>query len=247
MVAELVDPYILVHEKKAIFAAGWSIFGVLSTPRARSSMCWSRLQFLSKLDTVKDMEKHVAIIIPGLGIERLQLLTSHWRIYHVEPVHHRVGWHSGEHFEASLGKILARIDSFSNTGTKVSLIGCSASGSADLNAFLERKNTVHKIISLCGWLRVGEHRKYLERLKRISASFVESVTILDRRENDLSSEDRAKIMTVRPIFDELVASDVVILDRAQNITLPVPGHTLAIVFGLTIFSRQLIDFIRASA
>jgi hypothetical protein len=29
--------------------------------------------------------------------------------------------------------------------------------------------------------------------------------------------------------------------------LPVPGHTLAIVFGLTIFSRQLIDFIRASA
>ena len=37
-------------------------------------MCWSRLQFLSKLDTVKDMEKHVAIIIPG-GIERLQFLT----------------------------------------------------------------------------------------------------------------------------------------------------------------------------
>src|SRR5262249_28983989 len=33
-----------------------------------------------------------------------------------------------------------------------------------------------------GWLRVGEHRKYLERVKYISASFVESVTLLDRSE-----------------------------------------------------------------
>jgi pimeloyl-ACP methyl ester carboxylesterase len=194
------------------------------------------------------MEKHVAIIIPGLGeIERFRLLTSHWRKYHVGPVHHRIGWHGSEHFETGLGRILARIDSFSTTGTKVSLIGCSAGGSAALNAFLERKNTVHKVISLCGWLRVGEHRKYLERLKHISASFVESVTLLDRRENELSSEDRAKIMTVRPIFDELVASDVVTLDGARNIRLPVPGHTLGIVSGLTIFSRQLIEFIRASA
>jgi hypothetical protein len=198
--------------------------------------------------TVKHMEKHAAIIIPGLGeIERFRLLTSHWRKYHVEPVHHRIGWHGSEHFETGLGKILARIDSFSTTGTKVSLIGCSAGGSAALNAFLERKNTVHKVISLCGWLRVGEHRKYLEWLKHISASFVESVTLLDRQEHELSSEDRAKIMTVRPIFDELVASDVVTLNGARNIRLPVPGHTLGIVSGLTIFSRQLIDFIRASA
>jgi hypothetical protein len=195
----------------------------------------------------EDMEKHVAIIIPGLGeLERFQLLTSHWRKYHIESVHHRVGWHDSKHFEASLGKILARIDSCSNTGTKVSLIGCSAGGSAALNAFLERKNTVHKVISLCGWLRVGEHRKYLERVKHISTSFVESVTLLDRRENELSSEDRTKIMTVRPIFDELVASDVVILNGAQNIRLPVPGHTLAIICGLTIFSRKLINFIHAS-
>jgi hypothetical protein len=54
-------------------------------------------------------------------------------------------------------------------------------------------------------------------------------------------------MTVRPIFDELVAADVVILDGARNIRLPVPGHTLAIVSGLTIFCRQLIEFIRTSA
>jgi hypothetical protein len=134
------------------------------------------------------MEKYVAIIIPGLGeIERFSLLTSHWRKFHLEPVLHRVGWHGSEHFEACLAKIVARIDSFSTTGTKVSLIGCSAGGSAALNAFLERKNTVHKVISLCGWLRVGEHRKYLERLKYISASFVESVTLLDRREKELSS------------------------------------------------------------
>ena len=111
----------------------------------------------------------------------------------------------------------------------------------------QRKNTVHKVISLCGWLRVGEHRKYLERVKYISASFVELVTLLDRREKDLSSEDRARIMTVRPIFDELVAADVVVLDGARNIRLPVPGHTLAIVSGLTIFCRQLIEFIRTSA
>ena len=207
-----------------------------------------RSRFLSKPDTVMDMEKYVAIIIPGLGeIERFSLLSSHWRKYHVEPVLHRVGWHGSEHFEARLAKIVARIDSFSTTGTKVSLIGCSAGGSAALNAFLERKNTVHKVISLCGWLRVGEHRKYLERVKYISASFVESVTLLDRREKDLSSEDRARIMTVRPIFDELVAADVVILDGARNIRLPVPGHTLAIVSGLTIFCRQLIEFIRTSA
>jgi hypothetical protein len=194
------------------------------------------------------MEKHAVIIIPGLGeIERFQIFTSHWRKYHIEPVHHRIGWHGSEHFETGLGKILTRIDSFSTTGTKVSLVGCSAGGSAALNAFLERKNTVHKVISLCGWLRVGEHRKYLERLKHISVSFVESVTLLDRQEHELSSGDRAKIMTVRPIFDELVASDVVTLDGARNIRLPVPGHTLGIVSGLTIFSRQLIEFIRASA
>jgi pimeloyl-ACP methyl ester carboxylesterase len=128
--------------------------------RRRSARCAGPgHSFLSKPDTVMDMEKYVAIIIPGLGeIERFSLLSSHWRKYHVEPVLHRVGWHGSEHFEARLAKIVARIDSFSTTGTKVSLIGCSAGGSAALNAFLERKNTVHKVISLCGWLRVGEQR-----------------------------------------------------------------------------------------
>ena len=145
--------------------AASSIFGAPSMSKAKCSMCWSRPQFLSKPDTVMDMEKYVAIIIPGLGeIERFSLLSSHWRKYHVEPVLHRVGWHGSEHFEARLAKIVARIDSFSTTGTKVSLIGCSAGGSAALNAFLERKNTVHKVISLCGWLKVGEHRKNLERV-----------------------------------------------------------------------------------
>jgi hypothetical protein len=55
------------------YACAWDRTGELRT-EVHCSRCGP--QFLSKPDTVKDMEKHVAIIIPGLGIERFQLLIS---------------------------------------------------------------------------------------------------------------------------------------------------------------------------
>lgn len=152
----------------------------------------------------------------------------------------------GRIFNLNWGALLKMIDQYVEDGDKVSLVGCSAGGSAALNAFFERRNTVHRVINVCGRLRTGEQRGFRSYEARTASSlpFAQSVKLFESREDLLSAKDREKVMTVRALFgDELVPADTTILRGAYNTVIPTPEHVFSIAMALTIFSKPLITFL----
>jgi len=196
-------------------------------------------------------KEHKVIVIPGLGDRRtkpLELLTNHWKREGLEPIVHAVGWNDGEDsFEPKLHRLVEMIDGFVDQGDAVSLVGTSAGGSAALNAFIERKNVVHRVINVCGRLRVGptDGFRSFESKSKSSPAFAESVKLCETREGLLLPADRRKIMTVRAMFgDELVPSETTVLQGAYNTTIPTPEHVFSIASALTVFSKPLIVFLK---
>jgi hypothetical protein len=122
----------------------------------------------------------------------------------------------------------------------------SAGGSAVLNAFIERKNKIHRVVNVCGRLRVGTQKGFRSFEARTSSSpaFAQSIKLCESREDSLTGPDRLRIMTVRAMFgDELVPSDSAILRGAYNTRIPTPEHMFSISMALTLFSKPIILFL----
>lgn len=192
-------------------------------------------------------KEHKVIIIPGLGDEtnKIKFATNHWKKHGLEPVVHSVGWHDGDKFELKLHRLVGLIDEFSQEGDIVSLVGISAGGSAAMNAFIECKDTIHRVIIVCGRLRTGSQSGFrsFEIRTASSPACAQSIRMCESREPDLTEADKLKIMTVRAMFDELVPGDTAILKGAYNTRVPTPEHMFSIGMALTVFSKPLIVFL----
>lgn len=192
---------------------------------------------------------HQVIIVPGLGNENKGhgLLTRWWKVFGTEVYVCGLNWKIEENgFEEKLEKIIGLIDKLYDKNKKLSLIGTSAGGSAVLNAFFARKNKIHKVINICGRLRSGDGLFYsFAQATAKSPSFNESVLRAEKLEPKLTKEDRQKIMTVRPIFDEIVPGETVGIKGAKSIVLPSVEHALSGLFALTLFSHPIIQFIKS--
>lgn len=197
-------------------------------------------------------KEHSVIFIPGLGEEvgKMSWAVSHWRDSGLNPLVHSVGWHDSKtEFQPKLQRLVEMIDILKKEGNKVSLVGCSAGGSAVLNAFFERKNIVYRVINVCGRLRTGTQKGFrsFAKMTKSSPPFAKSIKLFESREKLLSETDRQKVMTVRALFgDELVPRDTSILSGAYNTTVPTPEHMFSISMALTIFSGPLITFLTKS-
>jgi len=195
-------------------------------------------------------KEHKIIVIPGLGdrTKPLELAANHWRKHGLEPIMHPVGWHDGEiSFRPKLERLVEMIDSLTHEGDRVSLVGTSAGGSAALNAFIERSDQVHRIVNVCGRLRKGPLKGFRSFGAKTASSpaFANSVELCESREEELTSTDRKKIMTVRAMFgDELVPADTTVMLGGYNTLVPTPEHMLSIISSLTIFSKPLIVFLK---
>lgn len=191
-------------------------------------------------------EKYV-IVVPGLGdgIKKMQLATNHWRNFGLEPVVQYMNWRDGKDFTPKLNNLTALVDELSAKGT-VSIVGTSAGGSVAINTFLERCNVIDKVVNVCGRLRVGTHTGIhsFEARTATSRAFAQSVILCEQRQNELSSAERQKILTIHALLgDELVPASTTTIDGANNITIPTPEHMFSITMALTLLSKPLIDFL----
>ncbi len=192
---------------------------------------------------------HKVIIIPGLGddTQKVEWAVKNWKNYGLETVVHAVGWRDGENdFEPKLHRVTDMIDLFVKQGNLVSLVGTSAGGSAVLNAFMDRKDSIHKVVNVCGRLRVGPTSGFrsFEAKTRPSKPFAQSVKLCESRLESLSEIDLKKIMTVCPMFgDEAVPSETTIIQGALNTKVPTTEHILSIAAALTIFSKRMMQFL----
>ena len=192
---------------------------------------------------------HSIIIIPGLGNDtsRLEWATRHWRNHGLEPLVHSVDWYEGD-FQPKLQKLVGLIDELTGKGNIVSLVGASAGGSAALNAFIEKKDVVHRVVNVCGRLKTGTHTGFRSFESRTASSpaFAQAVKLFESREETLTDRDRQKIMTVRAMFgDELVPGDTTVVRGSYNTQVPTPEHIFSIGAALTVFSKPVILFLKS--
>lgn len=146
--------------------------------------------------------------------------------------------------ELKLERILAVIDTHNADGYMVSLLGTSAGGSAAINAYAMRKNKIHTAINVCGRLRKGKGASpTLAQASQDSKSFYDSVMRCQHNLDKLTRDDSAKILTLRPLFDEVVPRTTVSVREGTNILLPAIGHVLSISIAMTVFSKIIVDFV----
>lgn len=196
--------------------------------------------------------KITAVYIPGLfdkqkGLifAQRQLLRS-WRLYGIRTELFVVGWaNEAESFDNRLKALLERIDELAKTGSEVVLVGASAGASTALAAFAKRKETVCAMISICGQLR--GIKKVPDPALDINPRFRASLEAMEKSLTTLSSDDRQRILTLRPRVDAVVQPDEAVLDGAVNVQMPVVGHLFGIGFAIVGKGRRIARFVTKTA
>jgi len=190
------------------------------------------------------------IIIPGLGnnVPFHIWATNSWKKYGIIPHVFDTRWKTEEKgFSEKLERAIKLIDSVSGKNSKISLVGNSAGSSFALNLFGERKNKISRVIINCGRVRDGDWPWFtFNQATALSPSFKESVLNAQELEKNFTSGDRKKMLTLRPLFDEVVPPSTVPIQGATNKITPFVEHGLCIALNMTLFKKQIIDFILAS-
>lgn len=193
--------------------------------------------------------KNHVIIIPGLGnnVPLHIWATKGWKTYGIIPHVFDARWKIEEKgFSEKLERALKLVDSLSKNSSRISLVGNSAGSSFALNLYGKRRKMIHKIIINCGRVRDGDWPWFtFNQATALTPSFKESVLKAQKLEKKFTSDDRKKILTLRPLFDEVVPPLTVPIQGATNKTTPFVEHALCIALNMTLFKKQIIDFILA--
>lgn len=189
---------------------------------------------------------HHIIYLPGLGdndFGRAQAwLLKFWRIYHVNAHYHAIGWADNESFGPKLDRILADIDRYIKPDNQVSLIGVSGGASAAINAYAARKQSVHRVVCVCG--KIDNLQTISETRFKQNPAFKGSVDLLPDSLASLSNEDRQQILSLRPIRDGVVSPNDTIIEGAHQGLMLSVGHGFSIFYALTIGSFRIARFIK---
>jgi pimeloyl-ACP methyl ester carboxylesterase len=183
------------------------------------------------------------IYIPGLGDHRShlqQLAVKFWPIFGVKTSCYLMRWNDKEPFAPKLSRLLAMIDELARSGDKVSLVGTSAGASAVLNAYAARPDKIAGVVCICGKINnpPAHSPRYIE-----NPAFKESLMELQRVLPKLGPKQRARIMSIRPLADNIVLPADTIIPGAREKLVPTVGHAFSIgatlVFGAAMMMRFL--------
>ncbi len=191
-------------------------------------------------------DNHV-IIIPGLGnnVDLHILASNRWIRFGIIPHVFDTKWKTEEKgFSEKFERALKLVDSLANKNSKISIVGNSAGSSFALNLFGKRRKEISRIVINCGRVRDGDWPWFtFDQATASSPSFKESVLMSQVLERTLTTRDRKKILTLRPLFDEVVPPFTVPIKGAMNRITYSLEHSLSIALNMTLFKKQIIDFI----
>jgi pimeloyl-ACP methyl ester carboxylesterase len=179
--------------------------------------------------------QHHIIYIPGLGDSKTrgqQFAVRLWRTYGVYGHCHAVIWNNTDSFENKLQGILKEIDQLKSKGHIVSLMGASAGASMALHAFAARKEAISSVVLVCGEL--ADARKINPSYFTKNPAFKVSMERLPATLNKLTMDDRKRVMSLHPLFDETVTIKDTYLEGARMFTSISFGHAFTIGMTLTI-------------
>ena len=191
--------------------------------------------------------QHYVIVIYGLGDHRGRRTALHpyWRWLGIEGEIYRVIWRDkSPSFEEKLNKLTACIDEQTAKGKKVSLIGISAGASAAVNAYMRRRDSIHKVVFVCG--RLGKLDLINISYYRRAPAFQDSIQILSKNLTRLELKDKKKMLSLRPLYDEIVAVSTAEIPGVRNKRIISIGHVPSIVVAMTFYSPLIAKFIKSN-
>lgn len=189
--------------------------------------------------------EHAVIYVTGLNDRNVAFqkrAVSWWRIYGVEPILFQTNWTDKKSFSEKLDSLLALIDHHEISGQKVSLVGVSAGASMAVAAYSRRGEAIHGVAFICGKLRRPEAVGVNYYLK--NPAFREAMNTLNQNIASLTKQERARILSTHPLFDETVVITDTFVDGAKKVILPTLFHVPSIVLGITIFSWVPLLFLK---
>lgn len=192
---------------------------------------------------------HHVIIVPGLGntVAALEWVTRNWTNYGFVPYVFDAQWTIDEpSLDSKLTRAITLVDELYSQTKLVSLVGNSAGSSFVLNMFHQRKTKIHAVVVNCGRVRRGDLPWFtFTQATASSPSFKESVLRSEKGIVNLSKEEKRKILTLRPLFDEVVPGNTVPITGATNEIIPCIGHMPSIAFALSVSSGRIRRFLIA--
>lgn len=191
------------------------------------------------------MAKQLVIYIPGLGDPNNgeKALLKIWSFYQLEVIYHPLYWNDNRPFIVKLNEVIDLIERVAINDTVVSLVGISAGASAVLNVFAEKKESINKVVCICG--KINNPNTISPKRFEINPSFKESLDLLPSSLNRLDMEDRKRIFSLHPIYDGLVPIKDTFIEGANNKLMFSAGHAASIVYADTIHSYLIAKYIKS--
>ena len=183
-------------------------------------------------------KKTIVLFIPGLGDDKIRgenLAIRLLKPWGLDGEYFPIFWHKKDDFKLKLTELNKRITELNSEGRRVVLVGYSAGASAAINALSANKEKVSRIILICG--KIQNLDKINDSYFKLNPKFGGSVELLKKSLPDLDAEQRAKVLSIRPIFDETVPVKDTIIQGAKNKRVFMVGHvpTIAYCLSLTIW------------
>jgi len=186
------------------------------------------------------------IVVTGLGDNGIatELATRGWREEGYEPIVFVPEWEKEENIEKKIERLEKLVD---KEKPKV-ILGISAGASLALNVFVQNKDKVGKMVSVCGRLRFGWSENVISRKLQENTlktkAFYESVELVETYISKLSEADKKRVLTFSSeLGDELIPIETSQLDGATNIMIPIGGHLLTITAVLTKNFEEIKKFV----
>jgi hypothetical protein len=190
-------------------------------------------------------QPQVILYIPGLGDHNLsaqQKALRLWKIYRLQTEICPLNWLVDEPWSNKLQRLLDRIDYYSEQGTTISLVGISAGSTATLQALVLRRDKIHSVALVCPKFQSPEtiHPQRYKMNPAFKDAINRTVEILPK----LTSDDKSKLRTYRPIYDNLLPPKESYIQGVTRKVMPAATHVGGIAYALTLGSWQIVGFLK---
>lgn len=190
-------------------------------------------------------QKHYVIYVPGIKDDLLYaqtLLIQTWRFQSVQPVLLSMPWAGDGAFEPKFDRLIAMIDTYRQSGHKVSLVGASAGASAVLNAYAKRKDDITVVAYICGKINFPE--TVAPRIYTKNPAFKTSLHQLQETVRQLTTDNKTKLHSFYSPIDTTVPYSHTVITNVPETRLPRLRHMWAILYALSFGSRALLHALK---
>jgi pimeloyl-ACP methyl ester carboxylesterase len=180
------------------------------------------------------------IIIPGLG-DRMwsyRLILPLWRTLGYRVYLHRFGWNDDTSYHTNINQLHEIVRSFSDDGC--SIIGCSAGGTAAINALVTNPNIVMSVVTVATpYYDPNQRLRRLPRRIRLGHLVQSGVDSYGAISDPLNNDLLKKITAISGLYDQLVSTKYSTYYKIKKKRIPVIGHGPIIAASMTLYRKKL--------